>query len=190
MNMTRRLSTSLIALLGMALIASTGRPDTKDPPTKDLATKDTDQKIELPEAVQKTFKEKFPKAEIEKIEVEDENGVTVYDIEFKEGETEKETDITADGTMLEFTIVIGAKDVPAAAMKPIGRAAEGAKMKRIERIEISYETKAGKVVKLPKVVTHYAVEMAKGNQTAEIVVMPDGTVIEAPKWEDAKKQKP
>jgi hypothetical protein len=176
MNTTRWLIRTLVALVTMALITSTGRSETKD------------KEIKLPEAVQKTFKEKFPKAEIEKLEVEEENGVTVYDIEFKEGDTEKETDITADGIMLEFTIVIDARAVPAAAMKPIEKAAEGAKMKRIERIEISYETKEGKVIKLPKPVTHYAVEMTKGKQTAEIVVKPDGTVVEAPKWESPTKE--
>jgi hypothetical protein len=136
----------------------------------------------LPDPVRKTFRAHFPTAEIEKLEVEVEDGVTVYDFEFKDGAVEKETDITADGTMLEFTIVISAKAVPAPAMQAIRKGAGGATLKRIEQIEISYETKDGKVVKLPRPVTHYAVEMEKGNQSAEIVVAPDGKVIEEPKW--------
>jgi hypothetical protein len=84
--------------------------------------------------------------------------------------------------MLEFTVVIDADDVPAAAMKPIRKAAEGATMKRIERIEISYETKDGKTIKLSRPVTHYAVEMTKGGRSAEIVVAADGTVIEPARW--------
>ena len=32
--------------------------------------------------------------------------MTVYDLEFRDGTTEKETDIAEDGTMLEYTIVI------------------------------------------------------------------------------------
>jgi uncharacterized membrane protein YkoI len=161
-------------MVSLALVASTARAQKKET------------EVKLPEAVMKTFKAKFPKAEIQKTEVEEENGVTVYDIEFKDGDTEKETDITADGIMLEFTIVIEAKAVPAAAMKAIEKAAEGAKMKRIERIEISYETKDGKVIKLEKPVTHYAVEMTKGKQSAEIVVTPEGAVVEKPTWEDVK----
>jgi hypothetical protein len=75
-------------------------------------------------------------------------------------------------------------------MKPIRKAAEGATMKRIERIEISYKTKGGKVVKLPKPVTHYAVEMSKGGRNAEIVVAPDGEVIEPARWSsDPEKKK-
>jgi hypothetical protein len=89
--------------------------------------------------------------------------------------------------MLEVTFVIEAKAVPKDAMKTIEKAAEGAKMKRIERIEISHETRDGKVVKLEKPVTHYAVEMTKGKQSAEIVVTSAGAVVEKPKWEDTEE---
>jgi hypothetical protein len=166
----------VLALFGLAFALS---------PVAGLA-QEKDLEAKLPAPVKKTFRDKFPRAQIEKLDVEEEGGVTVYDLEFRDGTTEKETDITADGTMLEFTVVIGAKDVPAAAMKPIREAAEGAKMKRIERIEISYETRRGKTIKLPKPVTRYAVEMTKGARTAEIVVAPDGTVIEPARWGGAK----
>ncbi len=132
----------------------------------------------LPAPVAKTFKATFPKAQISKVDVDAENGVAIYDLEFKDGQTEKETDITADGTMLEFTVVVGAEDVPAATMKVVQEAAAGAKLGRIERIEISCETKDGKVIKLSKPITHYAVEIAKNGKTSEIVVGPDGTVVE------------
>lgn len=144
--------------------------------------------IKLPDPVTKTFKATFPKGEITKLDVDEENGVTVYDIEFNDGRIEKETDITADGTMLEFTVVIPAKEVPVAAMKAIREAAKGAKMNRIERIEISYDTKDGKEIKLDKPMAHYAVELTKGDQIAEIVVNPDGTVVESAKWGNAKEK--
>jgi hypothetical protein len=130
----------------------------------------------LPGPVAKTFKATFPNAEITKVDVDAEGGVAVYDLEFKDGATEKETDITADGTMLEFTIVVDAGDVPAAAMKTVHQAAEGAVIRRIEYIEISYETKDGRVVKLPKSVVHYAFEIAGADKVTEIVVNPDGTL--------------
>jgi hypothetical protein len=175
MNTARCLNGSLVVFIGLALGASTGLAQKKAP------------EVKLPEPVMKTFKAKFPKAEVHKIDVEEENGVTVYDIEFKDGDAEKETDISADGTVLEVTFVIEAKAVPKDAMKTIEKAAEGATMKRIERIEISHETRDGKVVKLEKPVTHYAVEMTKGKQSAEIVVTPDGAVVEKPKWEDTEE---
>ena len=142
----------------------------------------------LPDSVAKTFKAKFPNAEILKAEVDAEDGVAVYDLEFKDGTTEKETDITANGTMLEFTIVVDAEDVPAAAMKTIRRAARGSAIGRIEYIEISYEIENGRVVKLPETVISYAVEITRGDKTAEIVVNPDGTAIEPAAWGDAEEQ--
>ena len=83
-------------------------------------------KVELPAAVATAFKDAFPKGEIEKVGVDQENGVTVYDIEFKNGAAEQEMDIAADGTILEVTLVVDAKAVPADAMKAIEKAAEGA----------------------------------------------------------------
>jgi hypothetical protein len=168
----------LLALVGVMLAPAPGR------------AQDRDLEAKLPAPVKKTFRAQFPRAVIERLDVEEEGGVTVYDLEFRDGATEKETDITADGTMLEFTVVIEAKDVPEAAMKPIRKVAEGATMRRIERIEISYKTKDGKAIKLPKPVTHYAVEMSKGTRSTEIVVAPDGEVIEPARWgSDQEKKK-
>jgi hypothetical protein len=136
----------------------------------------------LPAAVKKTFRAKFPKGEIQKLEAEVENGVRVYDLEFKDADVEKETDITEGGTMLEYTVVVDAKDVPATVMKAIRKEAEGATIKRIEWIEISYETRDGKTVKLAKPVVHYAVEMTRGKRTAEAVLSPDGRLLEPANW--------
>jgi len=127
--------------------------------------------------VAKTFKATYPKAEISKVDVDTENGIAIYDFEFKDGTTEKETDIAADGTMLEYTIVVNAGDVPAAAMKTINKGAEGATIKRIEYIVISYKIENGKAIKLPKSVIHYAVEMTKAGKTTEFVVTPDGALV-------------
>lgn len=136
----------------------------------------------LPDGVTNTFRGKWPKAVIEKIDVTEENGVNVYDIEFVDGKMDKETDIAEDGTMLEFTHVIPTKEIPAAPLKSIREAAKGAKLGRLEMIEIDYTTEAGKVVKLPGTVWRYAAEMTKKGQSAEIIVNADGTVSETPNW--------
>ena len=146
------------------------------------AAKPLDISAPLPDSVEQTYRATFPKGEISKLDVSEENGVTVYDIEFRDGELEKETDIAADGTMLEFTLVIDAKAVPAAAMKTIRKTAAGAKLGRIERIELSYETKDGAIVKLPAPETRYAAEMTKKNLKAEVIVSPAGKVIEPAEW--------
>ena len=158
------------ALLGLALVASGSAAPAAAPSPK------------LPEPVAKTFQATFPGAVIEKLDVEKENAVTVYDFEFRDGALEKETDIAADGTMLELTVVVEPHAVPAAAMSAVRKAAKGATIRRIEHIEIGYETKAGKVVKLATPMTNYAVELAKGKRRAEIVVTPEGRVIEPARW--------
>jgi len=132
----------------------------------------------LPDPVAKTFRATFPGAEIAKVDVDAENGVTVYDLEFTDGLIEKEADITGDGIMLEFTVVVSAEDVPAAAMKTVRKAAEGAAIGRIEHVQIKYEAKDGKTVRLARPVTRYAVELARGGKTTEVVVDPDGRVTE------------
>jgi hypothetical protein len=62
-------------------------------------------------------------------------------------------------------------------MKTINKGAEGATIKRIEYIVISYKTENGKAIKLPKSVIHYAVEMAKADKTSEIIVTPEGALV-------------
>jgi uncharacterized membrane protein YkoI len=170
----RRLILVTAALCGLALFPVAQAEAQKGPESK------------LPEAVRKTFDAKFPKAQIQKVDVEEEDGVMVYDVEFKDAQGEKETDITADGTMLEITYVIQPKDLPEAAAKPMLKAAEGATKGRTERIEITHQTKDGKAVKLSRPVTHYAMEMTKGGNTAEIVVDSEGKVLEEPKWSAEK----
>jgi hypothetical protein len=111
--------------------------------------------------------------------------VTVWDIEFRDAKSYKETDIAEDGTMLEYTVHVTKKVFPKKAMKTVEAEAkkQEAAMGTMERIEVSYETKDGKVVKLDKPQTHYAVELSKKDQKAEIVVDANGKVVEEPKWE-------
>lgn len=110
----------------------------------------------------------------------------VYDFEFRDGAVERETDIVGDGTMLEVTLVIDPKEVPATAMKTIREAAQGATLGRSERIEVSWEIDDGKIVKLKQPVTRYAVELAKANLKAEVIVNTDGGVVEEPDWVPAQ----
>lgn len=183
MEMNKRWMLVLAAACGLAILpVVAGAQETTKKSAKATASSS---EAKLPEAVRKTFDDKFPNAKIEKSDEEKEGGVVVFDIEFREGKAHKETDIAEDGTMLEMTVFVTPKVVPKAVMKEIRKAAEGAKMARIEKAEITHEAKDGKVVKLDKPKTHYAVEMTKGEQTAEIVVDASGKVIDEPKWDAA-----
>lgn len=149
-------------------------------------------KIELPSAVNKAVRDNVPNAEIDKLDVEEEAGIKLYDIEFKAAKGEIE--VAEDGTVMDIATIIQMKDVPKPAAGAIQRAVEGAKarIKQLEkseiRAEIQTEGKKGKIVKLatPKYV--YEAELVRGNQTGEIQVAPDGKVVEALKWGAESKQ--
>ena len=177
--MRNRMMQGAIALVvGMVVLAGASTSPAKSLPPD----------ARLPDAVTSALRAKYPKAVIERIDVLEENGVNVYDIEFAVGKSEHETDIAEDGTMLEFTNVIPLKDIPAAPLKTIREATpKGSRYGRIERIEIDYATRDGKVVKLPATVIRYAAEMMKKGQQAEIIVNADGSVSEAPSWVPATK---
>jgi uncharacterized membrane protein YkoI len=181
MSKTSWLAAGLAAVVAVVILgpawAAPGAADKPVPATKPA----------LPEAVAKAFRAEFPKGEIVKAEEEKENGVTVYDIEFTEAGVHREADIAADGTILEVSIAVEAKQVPEAALKAIQKAAETAAVLKIEKAEIRCETKDGKVVKLDKVKTNFEAELKKGDQIGEITVDEQGNVVEALKWEAAAK---
>ena len=171
--MNRRIGV-LLACIGLVFVAARG---SSAPFPQD----------KLPEPVANTFKTLFPNGEIQKLDAEEEDGVMVYDFEFKAGEREKEADIAGDGTTMESTLVIIAKDIPPAAMKTIQKTAGTAKLGRLEWLETFYKTKDAKLVKLPKSEIHYVAEMHRGDQTAEVFVTPTGKVTEKPQWKPAPK---
>ena len=182
-----RLMLCVAMLIGIA--GAKGEKGNKaDRPRREKET--TVSEMKLPDKVRATFVDKFPNAVINKLESETEGGVVVWDIEFRDAKAYKETDIAEDGTMLEYTVHVTKKTFPKKAMKTVEAEAkkQEAAMGTMERIEVSYETKDGKVVKLDKPQTHYAVEMKKGDQMSEIVVDANGKVIEEPKWETPKEK--
>jgi uncharacterized membrane protein YkoI len=149
-------------------------------------------KVELPPAVAQAVKEHGPDAEIDKVTVEKEAGITLYDFEFK-GDA-GEMDVAEDGTVLDIATVVQMKDIPWAAAGTIRKAAEGATIKRIERSEVRAEIKEeggkGTIVRLATPRYVYEAEMEKGNQAGEVEVTADGKLVEPVKWwNEGEKEK-
>jgi hypothetical protein len=134
---------------------------------------------ELPAAVSQAIQINKPGAEIDKLEVEKESGISLYDIEFKAGQGEIE--VAEDGTVIDVTTIIDMKDVPEAAMTAIKTAAKGQAIKQLERAEVRAEiVKEGGKGRISKLSTPryvYEAELAKG----EVEVTPDGRVIKVGK---------
>jgi hypothetical protein len=144
----------------------------------------------LPEAVAKTFKAEFPKGEIANAVAEKKEGVDAYDIQFKEGGLDRETNIAADGTLLTVAALVDDKQVPDAALKAIQAAAEGGKIRQITKIESRYDCKDGKITKLAKAKVNFEADLTKSDKTATIVVDNKDNVVVAPTWAAPKDEAP
>ena len=133
---------------------------------------------QLPAVVTASIKSDCASCIIGKATREVENGVTIYDIEFKRGQGEM--DVAEDGSIIERETVVQTAGVPAAALAAI-RGAGGA-IKQIAKEEIRAELKDGKIIKLDTPKYLYEADLVKGNMVAEIVASPEGQVVEAPQW--------
>ena len=136
----------------------------------------------LPAAVAKAVDANCPAAEIDKLDIDDEGGIKVYDLEFKADRGE--IDVAEDGTVLDVATVVQLQDVPEPAAAVIRTAAGSKGVRRVERSEVRarIEKKDGKGRLVPIVPPEleYEAELAKGG---EIEVAADGRVIKGPKPE-------
>jgi 3D (Asp-Asp-Asp) domain-containing protein len=129
----------------------------------------------LPPAVATALADNRPGAEVDKLTIEKEHGITVYDFEFKA--SQGEMDVVADGTVLDLATVVQMKDIPEAVAATIRSAAKKRPIKQLTRsevwAEIVSEQGKGRVSKLatPKYV--YEAEFPRG----EVEVAPDGKII-------------
>ena len=148
--------------------------------------------VKVPAAVAQAVKVNCPGAVVDKMDVETEAGITLYDFEFKAGRGEIE--VAEDGTVMDIATIVALKDIPKPAADAILKAASGAKIQQLEKSEVRAEiTKAGEkgtIVKLaaPKYV--YEAELVQGEKRGEVQVAPDGKIVEGPKWgaDDEKEE--
>jgi uncharacterized membrane protein YkoI len=141
-------------------------------------------KVELPPAAAEAVAKAFPNMKIEKVKAEEENGVTLFEVELEEGETEIEVEVSADGLIVAIENEVEMKDVPEAAAKVILAAAEGGKVEEVKKEEIRAEAKDGKITKLGAAKVVYEAEIEKGNQEGKIAVDAGGAIVEPLKWKD------
>jgi hypothetical protein len=144
-------------------------------------------KVELPEAAAKAIKAAFPDATIDEVEIDNEDGMKLFEVELKQGKAEIEVSVAPDGTIVEIETEVALKDVPAAAAAVISKAAEGAQIKEIAKEETRAEVKKDAngvttLVKLEKPKIAFEAELVKGDHKGEIEVAADGTVVEPLKW--------
>lgn len=161
-------------VVSISLLVATGQTTQEEAKEKRIAVS------QLPAAVAQAIKANCARCSIDKATVELENGVTVYDIEFKH--RQGEIAVAADGSLIDRETVVRLTDVPAAALEAIRKNASGSKIKQVAKGEVHAELKDGAVIKLAGPKYLYEAELAKGNEVAEIEVTPEGQVTEAPQW--------
>ena len=136
----------------------------------------------LPAAVLTAIDTNCPGAEIDKLEIDDEGGIKVFDLEFKADRGE--IDVAEDGTVLDVATVVQLQDVPEPAAAVIRKAAGSKGVRRVEKSEvrsrIEKQDGKGRLVPIAPPELEYEAELAKGG---EIEVAADGRVIKGPKPE-------
>ena len=151
---------SVAVLAGLVLIAADAGAQDK--------VKDLDQ---IPKAVMKALKSKFPNPEITKWTKAKEGDDIVYDIEFKQKGRKCEADIKENGDYINYEKEVAAKDLPAAVKKTVETRYPKAKL--LEIMEIT--AVKGKQEKLEG---YEVVLTTAAGKEAEITVAPDGKVLE------------
>jgi uncharacterized membrane protein YkoI len=110
---------------------------------------------DLPATAQQVVKRHVTPDQITKLSQENENGRTVFDVEFTKADKHGELALAADGTILSTEEQVADKDLPAAVRKTAQEQSAGGKismiMKVIEDGQTQYEaviTKDGKEVEI------------------------------------------
>ena len=91
----------------------------------------------LPAPIAQVVQQNRPGADIDKLDIEKEHGISVYDIEFAGGQGEM--DIAEDGTVLDIATVVIMKDVPEAAAAAIRSVVKTKAIKQLTRSEVRAE---------------------------------------------------
>ena len=189
MKHTKWIFLGFVVVLAFALMMPIGCKQKAEVEEAEAEVEEAEE-VELPAAVIEAIKADFPDAQIDTVEVSEEAGITLYDIEFKDDMGEIEG--AQDGTVIDITTVITMEEIPEAAAKVLLMAAEGCTSKRLEKSEVRSEIKVegeeGTIVKLDSPRYIYEAELLKDDQIGEIEVDADGKIIKELSW-DIKEKK-
>ncbi len=126
---------------------------------------------QIPRAVMETVKARFPRAVIETWTREQERGVVIYDIEFRQDGRKLEADIRQDGSLVNWEEAVAASELPAEVTKAVETKYPRSTIK--EAMRITAVTNGKETVEGYEVV----VETAE-KKTVEVTVAPDGRILE------------
>jgi uncharacterized membrane protein YkoI len=189
MNHSKWILLGFVVMLSLGLVLSTGCAKKEAGEQGEMSEEEEAQpavpQTELPDAVLVAIEANAPDAEIGSVEVTEEEGIKLYDIEFQADKGEIE--VAENGIVIDLTTIIALEDLPPAAAQAIQTAAEGATIERVEKSEVRSEIKKegeqGVIVSLDPPRYVYEAELVKDDQRGEIAVDADGNIVEALKWQ-------
>jgi len=127
----------------------------------------------IPKQVMDALKAKFPKAEIDKWSKEKEDGMVIYDFEFKQEGQKFEADIKEDGTIHNWEREISVKDLPEIVRKAVEAKYPQSVIKEIMAIT---EVTDGK----EELEGYEIILETARKKEIEVTVAPDGKFLEGP----------
>jgi uncharacterized membrane protein YkoI len=142
---------------------------------------DNDKKVELPKAAADAITAAFPGATIEKVKLEDEDGVKLYEVELKVKDAEIEVSVSADGIIAEVETEITVEALPKVVADALAKVAEGGKIEEVTKEEQRAAVKDGKLVTLDTPTIKYCAEIVKGETKMKVEIAADGKVLKTEK---------
>lgn len=121
-------------------------------------------KDNVPVAVLAAFQKQYPDVKITGVEKEEKNGQTYYEIESKDGRTERDILYSADGKVFEIEEEISVMSLPQRVKEAVNKAYPGSEIDEAEKI-----TRGSTV--------EYEVVVEVGDEEFEILVTADGKLI-------------
>jgi hypothetical protein len=101
---------------------------------------------EVPKAVMKVVKAKFPEGELVGASKETEKGKTIYEVSLKDQGHKVDVEVTAEGKIVAIEKEIAAKDLPEAVATALNKKYPGAKIQKVEEITKSDQVSAYEAV--------------------------------------------
>jgi len=147
------------------------------------------EKVELPKAAADAINAAYPGAKIEEVQLDDEDGMKLYEVELELKDAEIEVSVSADGVIFEVETEVTVASLPKAVADAVAKAAKGGKVKEVEKEEQRAVVKDGKLVTLKTPTVTYSAEIRTADGEIEVEIAPDGKILEIEKKAANKAEK-
>jgi hypothetical protein len=140
-------------------------------------------KTELPAAAEAAVKALYPGSSVAAIHVERENGVPYYEVTLRQGSTERDVEVTAEGTIGEIESAVAWADLPGTTREGILKSSGNVVPLEVERHEVRGRPEGGRFVAVNPPIVFFEATYDSAGKRQEIAVTADGRLL-PPEGED------